>query len=312
MKSRTIKRALKAKLDAWANSITDEAIRKLARQNVIVAGGSIASMLTGEPVNDFDLYFETPDIAETVAKYYVEQFLALHPGREESAVGRTEGITVERAGDRVKIKVQSKGVASATEEPADYRFFEDPSIDVLKMDDYIDRAAGAKNAIDRPADEGKFEPIILTTNAITLTDKIQIVVRFCGTPAEVLATFDFAHCMNVYRATDDALILNPEALECLLVKELRYKGSKYPLCSVIRSRKFIRRGFTCHAGDYLKMLWQVAELNLNDMEVLEEQLTGVDAAYFVQLIAILRENKQRNPDLEVTHSYVAEIIDRLM
>ena len=311
MKSRTVKRALKAKLDKWAESITDAQLRKDARENVIVAGGSIASMLLGEKISDFDLYFENADITERVARYYVSRFLVLHPDRQETGVGRTESIHVRREDDRIKIRVQSKGVASASEQTADYRFFEDPTTDDLTIDDYVDQTAGAREAAQE--EKGTFEPVFLTTNAITLTDRIQIVVRFHGTPEEVLKTFDFAHCMNTYRAKTDQLLLDADALECLLVKELRYKGSLYPLCSVIRSRKFIRRGFTCHAGEYLKMLWQVSELDLSNMEVLEEQLTGVDAAYFYQLISILKANKEsKGEDFKITSSYIAEILDRLM
>lgn len=311
MKTRVIRRALKQKLDDWAKTITDPEVRKAARENAIIAGGSIASMLLGEKISDFDVYFETSGVAGKVAQYYVDQFLAAHSTRHETQVGRTEEIAVEEIDGRVKIKVRSKGMASASESTADYQFFEDPSIGTLAVDDYIDQTVAIRLA-DEEMHKGRFEPVFMTTNAITLSDRMQLVVRFCGTPDEVLQSFDFAHCMNYYRAKDNTLVLHPEALECLLVKELRYKGSLYPLCSVIRTRKFIKRGFTCHAGDYLKMLWQVSELDLSNMHVLEEQLTGVDAAYFTQLISILRDNTTKNPQLEISHAYVAEIIDRLM
>jgi hypothetical protein len=46
----------------------------------------------------------------------------------------------------------------------------------------------------------------------------------------------------------------------------------------------IQRGWTVNAGEILKMLFQVSELDLKNIEVLEEQLIGVDVAYFSLLI----------------------------
>ena len=61
-------------------------------------------------------------------------------------------------------------------------------------------------------------------------------------------------------------------------------GSKYPLCSIIRTRKFIQRGYTINAGQYLKMAMQLNELDLKDVSVLQDQLIGVDSAYFDMVI----------------------------
>jgi hypothetical protein len=92
-----------------------------------------------------------------------------------------------------------------------------------------------------------------------------------------------------------------------LARELRYVGSKYPICSVVRLRKFIERGWRVNAGQILKMAMQISELNLKDLNVLEDQLTGVDTAYFVQLIERLKE---KDPE-KVDAAYLVEIIDRI-
>jgi hypothetical protein len=54
------------------------------------------------------------------------------------------------------------------------------------------------------------------------------------------------------------------------------------------------------------MLFQISELDLTD-PVLQEQLTGVDSAYFCQLMAKLKEN---DPE-KVNAAYLVEIIDRM-
>jgi hypothetical protein len=102
-------------------------------------------------------------------------------------------------------------------------------------------------------------------------------------------------------------VLRQAALEALLTKELRYIGSKYPVCSVIRLRKFIARQWTVNAGQILKMLMQINELDLTDPKVLEDQLTGVDSAYFCDMLAKLKE---KDPN-KINAAYLVEIIDRI-
>ena len=103
------------------------------------------------------------------------------------------------------------------------------------------------------------------------------------------------------------MVCNVQALQALITKELIYIGSKYPLTSVIRTKKFILRGYSINAGTYLKILWQVAELDLKDPITLQEQLIGVDVAYFSMLLDIL---KNVTPE-KLNYNYISEIIDRV-
>ena len=55
MKAKSIKSVIVRKMTAWLESIEDEALRKQVAASIVVTGGCIASMLQGEPVNDFDV-----------------------------------------------------------------------------------------------------------------------------------------------------------------------------------------------------------------------------------------------------------------
>ena len=149
-------------------------------------------------------------------------------------------------------------------------------------------------------------PIFLSQNAISLSDDIQIVTRFTGSVEEIHSSFDFIHATN-YFTMKEGLVTNIGALESILTKELRYQGSKYPLTSIIRVKKFIARKWTCNAGEMLKMMFQVNDLNLKDPIVLEEQLVGVDIAYFSELIKIIRSVDPK----KLTHSYLSKLIDKV-
>ena len=100
-----------------------------------------------------------------------------------------------------------------------------------------------------------------------------------------------------------------KALECIINKELYYIGSKYPLCSIIRTRKYLERGYHINAGQYVKMAMQLNELNLKDIQTLEDQLTGVDTGYFQMMIDNLRENYSE--DGKIDSSYVIELVNKL-
>jgi hypothetical protein len=91
---------------------------------------------------------------------------------------------------------------------------------------------------------------------------------------------------------------------------LKYNGSLYPVCSLFRLRKFIKRGWSISAGDILKMAMQISEIDLRDPVILRDQLTGVDALYFNMLIDALDKNEQ-NSEGKYSVPYILTIIDRI-
>jgi len=153
----------------------------------------------------------------------------------------------------------------------------------------------------------KYRPVFFSTNAITLSNSIQLVLRFHGEPDKIHENYDFVHCTNYWTSWDNKVVLRKDALEALLTKELRYTGSKYPLCSIFRTRKFIKREWSINVGQYLKMVMQLQELDLTDLSVLEDQLTGVDVAYFMEVIDELRKRDPKKVDA----TYLIQIIDRM-
>jgi len=283
MKAKTINKAINARVDAWIASITDPELRDLVSQNVVVTGGCVASMLLRENVNDYDIYFRTFDVAKRVATYYADIFNKEHGDR----------VQVRCTDDRVKLFIKSIGVAGATTEEAIVT--EGDEVPASVVDEKIP----------------KYHPIFISANAITLSTKVQIIVRFFGEPSQIHENYDFIHCTAYWTSWDKKLVLPQAALEALLTKELRYVGSLYPICSVIRIRKFIGRGWTINAGQILKMCMQISKLDLTDISVLEDQLTGVDAAYFMQIIAILQSKAEQTGESKVDATYVATLIDRI-
>jgi len=299
-----IKKILKQKYERWLDSIELPEVRKLAEQNGIITGGSIVSLLLGEPVKDYDIYFKNKETVLAVANYYVDRFNGINPNLQIPP-------KIYEDGERVKIKVQSSGISSVNGDSG-YKYFEQFPDEV--GNDWLEKVTSIADETNSEClDEIKpeFNPVFMSSNAITLSGKIQIVIRFYGEPEEIHKNYDYIHCCNYWESSNNQLSLNKDALESILTKTLYYQGSLYPLCSVIRMRKFLKRGWYINAGQILKMLMQISELDLTNVKVLEDQLTGVDAAYFHQVIDYCQERMKTDQEFKVTTPYLISVIDKI-
>ncbi|BAU28231.1 hypothetical protein DFP93_101308 [Aneurinibacillus soli] len=293
MKRKTIKAVLAKKHAEFVESIKDEEVQRLVQKNAIITGGCITSMLLNEKVNDFDYYFTNKETVLAVARYYVDEF-----NKRNDYNARVE----EMESGRVRVVVQSQGIAAeegfedteSEDEPA--TLFEDDESTVGEL---------------KEKDGDKYRPVFLSSNAITLTGKIQLVLRFYGEPDEIHENYDYAHTKCYWRAENGHLDLPASALEAILAKELIYTGSKYPLASIIRSKKFVQRGWRINAGQFVKMALHLNEMDLKDPNVLEEQLTGVDFAYFQAVINSIKKRMEEDEHFKLDNAYLFEVINRI-
>ncbi|MEG0396765.1 MAG: hypothetical protein RR612_08565, partial [Oscillospiraceae bacterium] len=248
MNNKNIARHLRNKIDDWLKTIKDDDIKSIISKNVIITGGAIVSLLNGEQPKDYDCYFKTEESCMAIAKYYATLW------------NKSNETTVDIRDDcgRITCFIQSSGIAENSDMPYDNEDMREP---------YIEDLSDKK--------QPKYRPKFFSTNAISLSDKIQIVIRFYGSVDDIHTNYDFVHCTCSYDYYGNKVSLPSKALESILNKELHYMGSKYPLCSIIRTRKFIARGYHINAGQYLKMAWQLNQLDLSDTEVLKDQLAGV-------------------------------------
>ena len=327
MNSKNIKKHLNAKLNNWLASIEDDNVKKILRENVIITGGALVSLLTGEKVHDSDVYLRTNEACKAVAEYYVQQWNKTHEDSQISLrVVPPETIQVPTYEDgirktdengqpafhsvvtpeRIKVFVQSAGVVEEkpVETEVDAPF---PPIEEVEKTDEDKATEEAAEETGKP----KYRLVFMSSNAITLSDKIQIVVRFYGEVEVIHKNYDFAHCTCSWTSWNNEVQLPEKALECIINKELYYIGSKYPLCSIIRTRKYLERGYHINAGQYVKMAFQLNELNLYNLETLEDQLTGVDSGYFMMMIEALKKKADESGEAVVDKSYVFELINRM-
>ena len=319
-KRKTISRVIRQKVNSWLASIDDEALRERAKASYIVTGGCIASMLIGKRPNDIDIYMSDPLVARDVAEHYCHRLLGNKVMGDNQCVPLWD-VLIEEGTGRVKVMIKSIGVVEAMGDSVEgqtsvdgYEYFE--MLGPSALDEYIDRLVKYRESKGIKEDEkekqdrakGRYRPVTISTNAITLSDDVQLIMRFTGPPEEIHKNYDFVHCTNWF-TEEEGLVLRSEAMESLMAMELRYVGSLYPLCSMFRIKKFIQRGFTISAGEMLKIAYDIASFDLDDVDVLKDQLVGVDAAYFVEVIDILRKTKEDGKGLDRT--YLFETVNRV-
>ena len=322
---------IRRKIGYWLAHIDDIALRADVAKSVIVSGGCIASMLLRSKVNDYDIYLTDKEVLIRLMKYYLKKFASNPPPKLKYNSVYNMSVNLDR--DYPRCIIKSAGVVggdaeteendaeifSTTPEPkpeapdmesglrdklkttildagADSLPVDNPDVASLIADVVSDEFAGKTSEGDN-----KYRPIFITTNAITLSDKIQIVTRFFGTPEEIHKNFDFVHCTNYYVNATDQLVLPPAALESLLFMQLAYVGSLYPLCSLIRLRKFAKRGWNYGFDVVIAAAVQCHDIDLYDLTVLEEQLIGVDAGYMNQVIELLKAGKAAGQALNATY-----------
>lgn len=284
MRRKTINSKLSAVFDNWVESITDPDVQKLAKDNTIITGGCITSMLLGEDVNDYDMYFTNKETTLAIANYYVNKY------RRDCDSDITT-IDCEVMGDKYQI---------VGNDPSRV-YLLIPSTGVSRYHiGYTDR----KNKV-------KYLPKVFTCNAITLHDDVQLIVRFYGDAKEIHKNFDFIHATCYWTSKDKKVVMPAEALESILNRQLIYRGSRYPLSSVIRTRKFINRGWKITGGEYLKMCFQISELDLTNVEILADQLVGVDTTYFSMIIDIIKKAQLEDSNIVIDGTYVNELVDMM-
>lgn len=291
MNSKNIAKSLSAKLNDWCNSIDDKEIIKTIKENAIVTGGAFVSLLNGEKPNDYDIYFKTKESVKKIAEYYASKWNETH---KDKAM-----VTIIEEDEKIQCYIKSSGAVMEDAENG----IDDES---ENTEPFIEESEE-----EQKEEKPKYRARYFSTNAISLSNDIQIIIRFYGDIEEIHTNYDFIHCTCSYDFKENKVNLPSRALEAIINKELYYVGSKYPLCSIIRTRKFIKRGWNINAGQYLKMALQLNELDLKDLSVFKDQLTGVDSAYFNQAIDMIVKKQEEDNTFKIDNTYLFEIINRI-
>ena len=153
--------------------------------------------------------------------------------------------------------------------------------------------------------EELFQPKYATLNTLTLSGNIQLIVRYTGTPEKIIRKFDYDHTKMYVHNT--RLEVTEAAKTSILSNELIYNRGPYPLSSLFRLKKFLKRGWNVSAGQLTKLAMQLTKIDFTNLAQLKDQLYGIDVIRIENLIAEL--NKIDPEDLNV--DLISELIDMI-
>jgi hypothetical protein len=83
---------------------------------------------------------------------------------------------------------------------------------------------------------------LITENAITLKNKIQLITKHYGSPDAVRKTFDFVHCMPYFDPVTDKLYISRQQYDLCVNKKLLVNNIDN--VTPHRKNKFFERGWT--------------------------------------------------------------------
>lgn len=303
MRTVTINKVITKKMENWLKTITDLTLRNEVRDSIVVTGGCITSMLLSEDPNDYDVYLRDAKVCKRLTEYYISEM-----GHQDVPVYLTD-----KAGnfeinedfddkcDEVYVSpfIESNGYLS------DKDIYSDEEVEaVLKEEELTpSEVVNTSDKVDK-----KYRPVFITSNAVTLSDQVQFITRFCGDPEVIHTNFDFHHT-KMYWTKETGVVTNAQSLECVLAKRLIYTGSKFPLCSIIRTRKFIERGWTIDAGQYVKMAIQMNGFDLLEPRTLVQQLIGVDTTYFAWLLDEMTKPEHLTEEGKIDSNHAINLIN---
>lgn len=83
--------------------------------------------------------------------------------------------------------------------------------------------------------------MMITENAVTLKNGLQLITKHYGTPESIRKTFDFVHCLPYYDSVKEKLYISREQYNCCVNKCLLiHNKDNY---SLARELKFLKRGY---------------------------------------------------------------------
>ena len=166
---------------------------------------------------------------------------------------------------------------------------------------FPDKAALEKAiAVDFMQAAKKDGKTVETDSALSLmvdNHRLQLIKAVMGTPEEIINDFDFTICQGAFHL-ERGFIFNDDFFQHLAQRRLVFNiHAKFPICSLYRTRKFIKRGFSLSGIEAIKLGLCIQALRLDTYKDLRAQLMGIDTLFLKDLTDSLRGEEERKFDL---------------
>lgn len=130
--------------------------------------------------------------------------------------------------------------------------------------------------------------------------KIQLIKyeKFCNENIkDTFNYFDFHCCMGAYSFKEKKFYFDDYFLTDNIEKRLRFNpGTEYPICSLYRTLKYQKKGFTLPGIEIIKIALAINDLRMENYMDLKKQLMGIDTLFLQPLTDKLLSNDDEKYD----------------
>lgn len=140
--------------------------------------------------------------------------------------------------------------------------------------------------------------------------RYQLVCAEFGMPLTIMSKFDFTMCMGAWRPDRGEFIMDELFLKHVAQKRLCYNANGvYPICSLWRAAKFIKRGWRLPGIEAIKLALAINNIGIKDWGELKKQLMGIDTIFLAELTDALGKKAEAAYDFGEAVEFIAGFMD---
>lgn len=183
---------------------------------------------------------------------------------------------------------------------------------IKDFDIFFENRDAFDDCLEKLAEDGDSPSFTQTETAWTHVDGTgmcyQLICAEFGRPEEVIAKFDFSCCMGAW--VDSGFILDPLFMKHCAQRRLVFNANAgFPICSLWRAMKFVRRGWKLPGTEAIKLGLAINHLNIKDRKELKRQLMGIDTLFLKELTDALEQQSDVKYDFLEAVDFIMKFVD---
>lgn len=135
-----------------------------------------------------------------------------------------------------------------------------------------------------------------------------------GDPKTIFSYYDFTVCMAAYQffkdGENEGFVFGDDFFKHVGQRRLVFHtGTMFPICSMLRVMKYIKRGFFITGMEILKLGLSIHTLKIETYADLRRQLQGIDTAFLSDLTTQMKDGEPLGAKQYIMDEFMAMIED---
>ena len=140
---------------------------------------------------------------------------------------------------------------------------------------------------------------VITDSAVSVVidkHRVQLIKCVVRPMPEVINGFDFTICQGAFNL--EQFIFGEDFFRHLAQRRLVFNmAAEFPICSLYRARKFIKRGFHFSGIEAIKLGLRIQALEIETYADLRKQLMGIDTLFLKELTDAIAGQQEKKYDM---------------